>query len=448
MMSTDASVCLARVGLFDNHSNMGVPTHHKPAFGEQLGLFLRAPLAKPALWRLLPATLIMLFAQGVYGLKIPVFSVILWWLALLAQFVVLWYGLALLSRFSAGVFDADALWADEGIDQDVMINAMIVWAVLHFISLTAFNASHKFGLFIELLLAFAKPAIVMLIVLHRPVLDALNPGSWWEIIGTLGSRYVVLFITLWALFALRSWAFSLDPGWLIVAALADFFSQYALLVACCMMGYCLYEKSFELNLQTEEDWKEQFAHQRAVQPTAKAVDEWLKEGKPEEALAHAYELARTHAHDVDHQLRYYNLLKRLERKPELIERQAERLMVAYASANQIKDAADLLTKEQSQRLNVLHDAPQDLYALAQRLFKSKEDYAVRAALSLAASYTEAHVGEMSLPKFLMLQAKCHHLLNERLEAKTLLERIATRYPPELPEVQQAKTALEGKKEKP
>jgi hypothetical protein len=414
---------------------------HKPAFGMQLGLFFRAPLTQPALWRLIPATFIMLLAQAAYGFRIPVFSVLMWWVALLAQFVVLWYGFELLARFAAGVFDADALWPDAGIDTDVMLRAAGVWVVLHLVALTAFNGSHKLGLLIEALLAFAKPAIVMLIVQRRPMMDALNPNSWWEIIDTLGSRYFMLFVMLWTLFALRSWAYTLEPRWLIAAAFADFFSLYALLVSCCMMGYCCYEKAFELNLTTEEDWQQQFAHQRAVLPSGKSVDEWMNEGKHEEAVAQAYELARTHLQDIDHQLRYYNLLKKLQRKPELIERQTERLMVAYAHHNQVKDAVDLLNKAQGERLNVLHDAPADLYALARKLYEHQEPYAVQAALSLVASYTDVSVGEMQLPKFLLLQAKCHHALKEKAEAKALLERIATRYPPEMAEVKQAKAAL-------
>ncbi len=420
----------------------------KPPFGQQLGLFFRAPLARAALWRLIPATIVMLFAQAAYGMKLPGFSILMWWIALLAQFVVLWYGFELLARFAAGVFEADKPWPDDGIDTDTIIRAASAWIVLHLISLSAYSASHKFGLAVEMLLAFAKPAIVMLIVLGNPVLEALNPNRWWEIVSTLGSRYFMLFVMLWALFALRSWASEQELKWLIAAVLADFFSLYALLVSCCMMGYCLYEKAFELDLNTAEDWNEQFAHQRAVKPQDKSVDAWMKDGKHNEALAHAYEMARMQPHEVDDQLRYYNLLKKLERKPELVERQAERLMLAYAHSGQIKDAADLLKLEQSQRLNVLHESPPDLYTLTQALRRTHDPQHIQAALALVASYTEAAIGEMGLPKFLLLQAKCHHALGERAEAKELLKRIATRYPPELPEVQEARAALEGRKHAP
>lgn len=415
----------------------------KPTFAEQMPLFLRAPLHKQALWRLIPAVLVMAVAQAFQ--RIPGLGILMWWVALAAQFVVLWYGLELLARFSAGVFDSDALWPDTNIDQAVLVRALAAWVVLTLVTLLIHHNSRNLGLFVELLFAFVKPAILMLIVLGNPLLEALSPKRWWDVIGTLGSRYFMLFVLLWMLFALRSWALGLEGGYTLMVPLADFVSLYVMLVSCCMMGYCLYEKSEELDLTTAEEWNEQFAHQRAVRPDDKPVDAWMQEGKPEQALAHAYELARMHPHEVDDQLRYYNLLKKLDRKPELIEHQAEKLMLAYAHAGQLKDAADLLKREQSARLNVLHDAPPDLFMLAQALRRTHDPEHIRAALSLVASYVDVSVGEMGLPRFLLLQAKCHHALGEKSEAKELLKRIATRYPPELPEVQEARAALEGKK---
>jgi hypothetical protein len=418
----------------------------KKNFGEQFGLFFTAPLQRDSLWRLIPVTLVLLLAQ-IFSLKgVPGLSIAMFWLALVAQFVVLWYGFQLLARFAAGVFDSAAPWPDDGIDNDVMLRAAFVWVVLWLISLSASSFSKRFGLGVELLLAFVKPAIVMLIALRSPVMDALNPNRWWEIISTLGSRYFTLFVLLWALFSLRSWASSAELKWLPLIAAADFFSLYALLVSCCMMGYCLYEKAFELDHTTQEDWQAQFAHQRAENVHSKSADDWLKEGKPQQALARAYELARTKPHEVNDQLRYYNLLRKLDRKPEQIEAQAERLMTAYALAHQPQEAAALLKLEQNSRLTVLHESPADLYAVAQALRRTHDPEHIKTALSLVANYTEARIGEMSLPKFLLVQAKCHHALGEKPEAKELLQRIATRYPAEMPEVQEAKAALQGKKQ--
>lgn len=423
----------------------------KPTFGERLPLFFTAPLQRDSLWRLIPVTLVLLLAQRLSLAGTPGLSIAMFWIALAAQFVVIWYGFQLLARFAAGVFDSQALWPDDGIDNDVMLRAAFVWLALWLVSLGTSNISKPLGLGVEMLLAFAKPAIVMLIAMRSPIMHALNPNSWWEIISTLGARYFTLFVMLWLLFSLRSWASSVDLHtgymWPVVGA-ADFFSLYALLVSCCMMGYCLYEKSFELDLTTQEDWQEQFAHQRAPVVTGKSADAWLKDGKPNEALAQAYELARKNPHEVDDQLRFYNLLRKLERKPEQIELQAERLMMAYIHSKQPQEAAMLLKQEQSKRLNVLHDSPPDLYTLAQALRRTHDPEHIQTALNLVASYTDVSVGEMGLPKFLLLQAKCHHALAEKREAKELLKRIATRYPADLPEVQEAKTALEGKKQAP
>lgn len=157
-----------------------------------------------------------------------------------------------------------------------------------------------------LLLAFATPAAIMVLVMENNLLSALNPTTVASVIMRIGAPYIILIVLFY--FVLQS-AFGsalgilfefIDP--VLFAPVFAFVYMYFMLLAFNMMGYLLYQHHEELGFSIEVDVHEQAAGltpELEVSPELRAVEILIHEGKTEQAARELVALVRNAPSDTE-----------------------------------------------------------------------------------------------------------------------------------------------------
>lgn len=181
---------------------------------------------------------------------------------------------------------------------------LFIFNLIEFAVLDLFgSAMHQF---VILLLAFATPAAIMVLVMEDNIFSALNPVTVATVIMRIGAPYIVLIALFY--FVLQS-AFGstlgilfnyIDP--LLFAPVFAFVFMYFMLLAFNMMGYLLYQHHEELGFEIEVDVQEQAAGVTPaleVSPELRAVEIMIHEGKTEQAVNELVTLVRNSPSDTE-----------------------------------------------------------------------------------------------------------------------------------------------------
>jgi hypothetical protein len=154
----------------------------KTSLHQALAPIIRAPFAPLSLLWLVPAAFFAALQMWLPG-------IMTFWLAFFAQMALLWHGLSLLGQFASGELDASKGTADETATLEVVQRWAVIWVGIALLSWGIGGTSNPLGVLFDLGASFVKPAILVLLAMHSPIADALQPARWWFVMSTLRSRY-------------------------------------------------------------------------------------------------------------------------------------------------------------------------------------------------------------------------------------------------------------------
>ena len=379
-----------------------------------------APFARSSLVWLVPAA----FCAALQG-WVP--GIATWWLAFFAQMALLWHGLSLLGRFASGVLDANSDTADEVATLDVVQRWVIIWVGIALLSWGIDVISSKLGVLFDVSASFVKPAILVLLAMHSPIADALNPARWWFALCTLRSRYFVA----WFGFLLVSVGtrellapLQANASLFIFGVGLEFIALAALLASFCLLGFCMYERADELGVLTSAEREEQvrtaFRLPAEAAPTPAAL---IATGHTEEGLTGLYEEARREPHQVLKQQAYYDALM-AHGTPERQGVQAARLLRAYARAARAADVARTLERWwPALRQDIVSNITLTL-DVAKLCAQGGQP---ELALDMLRAFAEDNKGLIALPSALLAQAELLQSLGKHAEAAALARHICELY---------------------
>lgn len=408
-------------------------------FSEQLGLFYAAPLSLVPL--LVIASLALtraLFATPQWGLLAPLVD-------LITYVVGLRYALHLLLRFSQGYFDLDAMIADEERNPYTVYKVMgALFVIGTVLALLARAMPPLAWVFFPVIFVVCAPLVVMLTTLHDHFGAGLNVTKWLHMMAVIGGSYgwllAMSFLVTMGSGVLADTLQNLLGSGFVARLGTELVSSYALFVVFCMMGYVLFEKAHQFDIETQAARRARLVPgQAGGRASRDSAQELLSRGDVEGALELAAEEARLSVNDARVQERYFKLLRmRGDDEPKL-QPQALRWLLACAGSKRADDCARLVRQWWVPHPTMLDDHPQALLNVA-RL--AAQGGAPQDALLMLRHFQKTQRGSMLMPQALLMEADVlFSRLREPQLAKARLLELVRVFPNSQTQIQEATAML-------
>ncbi len=280
---------------------------------------------------------------------------------------------------------------------------IVIIAVLGFFLLPA-----PLAITLALVLAFAQPAASMSLAMDGSLGHALNPGTWFALIGRLGGAYfAVVLLSFVFVASAGNLTALLDPVMpAFIARIAnDFVSHYVVIASFHLMGYLIWQYHDELGYEPEIE----VPLERPLDGDARllaGVEQLVRDGDPDAALGQVREELRSRGGTPELHVRYRKLLALGGHREESLRHGHEWLQILLAQEDG-KRALDLV--RECIALDPAFRPPADaINGLAERAAKSGHS---QLAVGLLSNFHRNHPKHKDLPANYLLAAK---LLAERL----------------------------------
>jgi hypothetical protein len=285
------------------------------------------------------------------------------------------------------------------------------------------------GFAVTFIVLLALPGVAMSYAMDQSVMHALNPGTWFEIMGRIGAGYFAAFglvlVILASSAAVQNFFGRMGLPTFVALPLVFFASAYGLVAAFHLMGYLIYQYHVELGYQPEIVKPLSRNPNDPDQELLDDVAQMLRDGE----VDMAYETMREHVRsrggtDAVH-TQYRKLLRMKGETAELMRHGNEWVAVLLA---QDKEKAALDVARDLVELDPAW-VPKDAEAntrLAQRASALNQ---TQLALRLVNGFHKRHPKSADIPANYLLAAR---ILSERMgkdaEARALLMQLKTAYP--------------------
>jgi len=414
----------------ENHRHP--PTAETLPFWRQLPQFLRFPLQKEPL---LHAILLSLWSLMVF------FPPTL----LLAPLILLWvisrYAFKIAALASVGITRC----ADypHNLHQDEWAGLpwrLFVVMLVHFMAHLKLAAIGVAALIAGCILsALLIPATLMVLIIRKSLLSALNPLHLWLTIAHIGSAYLLLCFFLWLLLQGLPWLGALlvfvMPRALVLPCMVFTFI-YGIWVLASMIGYVIYQYRQELDVVPLDELEK--TNVAAVPPdpdVAEArwrdaqVEQWLQQGDLPRALAAARDwLGKSSDRQAilaDHR-RYHRLLLHAGQVQTLTEH-AQQLISLLLQALCKDEALKVWKTCRKHEKNFQPDTPEATLTLAEHAWNIRQ--AAVPALLLLQGFAKRFPQCASIPQALELMVHALHTgLQDHARAQQVLAHMKQHWP--------------------
>ncbi|WP_369930229.1 DUF4013 domain-containing protein [Xanthomonas sp. NCPPB 2632] len=281
------------------------------------------------------------------------------------------------------------------------------------------------GLLVSLVFAFVLPVITMSLTFDG-VGAALDPRTWVEAIGRLGSAYLLLFAIVMATSLLQAGAqYALkDHGPTFIGVLGYYaVANYLTLYNFHLMGALIHHRHEALGYQ----------------PTSVALREAAEPDDDDALLAHVNLIAcddipnatdilterlREGLAPAPLHVRYRELLRAQDRRPELLVH-AQIWIAALVAAQETRRALGVVQDGVEVDPAFLPDDPRTCGPLADT---AAHGGMTRLGLHLAMGYLHTWPGDMGAPHYGLLAVRLHDRLGDTPAAATLARQLLATYP--------------------
>jgi tetratricopeptide (TPR) repeat protein len=242
--------------------------------------------------------------------------------------VLLKYSHAALRKTAQGSFAPPPINA-ETISKDfqIVFEQFAIFAIVGFVMKLAIGLA---GPWVEIpcriVAVLAIPAMIIVLVVTKSLLNALNPVVWGGMAWRIGWGYLVMYLFLSFLAVAPVFLTRYFIAYLPAAShvfLFIFATCFYTIISYHLMGYVLLQYHQEVGYEVEADEKDSFLSQGAVADEAGSqlltrVDIFIKEGKIDDAIALIKGEASGEISNLDLAERYFNLLKIKQFVPDML----------------------------------------------------------------------------------------------------------------------------------
>ncbi len=236
-------------------------------------------------------------------------------------FIYLKYAQSVLEDTAHGHLKPLTLRGEQLTENGLIVAKMFaILLVFYFLKFTALDLFGSIGEnFVEIILVFATPAAIMVLVLEDNLFSALNPATVGSLMYRIGTPYLLLFGLIYCLQQAKEFMFGMLLGEFnpaLTVAVFEFVSMYFYLITFSMMGYLLYQHHEELGLsiqveaesvpEKKDKNKQQLPE---VSPELRAVEILIHEGKVEDAVRQLQGIIRHTPTDIEARERLLKLLR-------------------------------------------------------------------------------------------------------------------------------------------
>ena len=166
------------------------------------------------------------------------------------------------------------------------------------------------GILITVLIVIAVPAILMVLSVERSMISALNIGRVIQIITTCGSSYMLMLLFIMVLSGSMNFVSSLivTENPVLFIFLATAVSSYYTIIIFHVMGYMVYQNSYELDFYVQEKDDELVKARPDDKLAEMEVEILLKDGQYQQATEKYFQLLRADASNNLRWKKYFNLV--------------------------------------------------------------------------------------------------------------------------------------------
>ncbi|MGH1428328.1 MAG: hypothetical protein ACRBEE_10350 [Arenicella sp.] len=166
------------------------------------------------------------------------------------------------------------------------------------------------GILITILFVIAIPAILMVLAIERSMISALNVGRIIQIITACGSSYLLMLLFIMVLSGSMNFVSSLivTENPLLFIFLGTVVSSYYTIIIFHVMGYMVYQNSYELDFYVQEKDDDVVKTRPDDKLAEMEVELLLKDGQYQQATEKYFQLLKV---DTSNNLRwkkYFNLV--------------------------------------------------------------------------------------------------------------------------------------------
>jgi tetratricopeptide (TPR) repeat protein len=410
--------------------------------------------------------------------------------------VVVYGGLSLLAwvfylRLGSGIFSETSRGRlspeqyDREKDESLAYMPYALFALFFVASLAVGLVDSLFGngaaIAANVLVTLLMPAALMVLIHTRSLIASLSPGQVFELVGSIGKPYLLLFLFLFCLSSAQMFLvfkcieFGINPiveKWMALqemlteiesgedfamfqAATAEFdallrrqrprvgmalfginfAAMYFTTVAFNMMGYVLYQYHQALGLCVDEPRPARGGQRSEPEDAAgEQIAAFLAEGRMDKALDVAYEEQRIEPDSIAAQERYHKLLH-LAGKTDRLLTHANRFIALLLRQQKADKALEALRRCREQAPDFRPEDPATLLALAQSARGLRDP---KQALDIMRSFDKKHPRHPLIPDVYALSARilCEDLRQDAM-ADRIFATLIERYP-EHPSAAQAR----------
>jgi hypothetical protein len=293
--------------------------------------------------------------------------------------------------------------------------------------------SRALGWVANALVTVALPASIMALSIGNSFWRGVNPLEWLNVISSVGTPYLALFVFLALLLngapIVLKLLSPLLGGWMTLP-IVFFVSIYFLLVMFNMMGYCLYQYHHMLGLSVKVDFErnEAAAAGKPAKPrdtVGEAIAAKVAEGDIKGALEAAYDQQRNAPNDIAIQERYFKLLLMSGNVSSALE-QGKGLISLLLRNNRAAQAVNVLKDCRGLKPDFLPDDTAEQFKLADGARRAGDP---KLALDMARAFEKDHPRHKDAPGAMLLAAQ---ILSENMRkddlATLVLQDLIKKYP--------------------
>ncbi|MDR2240208.1 MAG: hypothetical protein LBE33_07185 [Zoogloeaceae bacterium] len=406
-----------------------------PPFWHKLNDFFLFPFQmEPLLWSIgltaLSCVAVLLMTAGIFGILgvLPTYALILW--------CSVYYSFKVATLASRGVLhskDYNYSMMDPG--WKTLPWALFGVLVVYVIILGyAFETSLTLGWLAWLVLSLLLPATMMVLILTRDILSALNPLALLSTVASIGWQYLLLCLFLFLLQGGASIAVAmLEP---VVPQMllwpASFFAGFSFYwVMAALIGYVMYQHHAALGIDllrqpaakgvSAADAARELTRQRDAEVSALAREDNLRE-----AIKLAHEWARANYDSVPDADRYHRVLLLDDPASGRLARHAQRYLPLLLQRQQGPQALQAFQAVTEKVPGFTLEKPADTLALAEYAWKRHD---AKRALEILRGFDKRYPGAKEIPRVYELAIR---VLKQGLErgdkALPIYQTLARRYP--------------------
>jgi hypothetical protein len=343
------------------------------------------------------------------------------------------YALAVMGRTANGQLD-EPDGVDERDDGDMaqLFKQLSLIGIMCLVVVLLGEVFRDYGKGVGVMLFVAvMPAGVMLITIHRSLLQALNPFRIIHCIRTIGAPYWSLCFILFSLYEsgdwLQIWLTEHIHSWLALPLLS-FVGFYFMVIAAHILGYVIYQYHEALGVHAAvsfEKMEDSMSPDSIRNRMLARLNSLMAEGRNDAALELLRDELSVRVDDLDLNDRYQKLLTATGRH-KMAMHHARQFITHLVAAKRFFQALDLC--EQWLKLDTafkLEDSYQ-VHELASAAYLAKRQ---QLALDLLSDFDRDHPDHPHIPSVYLLTAKIlSEYFQKNGEAMQILETLNTQFP--------------------